>query len=88
VPGLAESPFTAERAEAAALRCWTEHDLARAVASVETGTYPVTEARREFFAFGSIRADLAGIKPELARRVLVGLLDEVLPLLLTESFVP
>jgi hypothetical protein len=54
--------------------------LARAVASVESGTYPVIEARREFFAFGSICADRAGIKPELARRVLVGLLDEVRPL--------
>jgi hypothetical protein len=75
---MAEPLFTAERAEAAFLRFWSEHDLVRAVAMVDAG-WPLIEARREFGELGLIRAELAGIKPELARRVLIGMLDEVLP---------
>jgi hypothetical protein len=50
-----------------------QFNLAQAAASVEAGIYSEREARQEFLA-------LAGIKPDLARQVLVGMLEEVLPL--------
>ena len=67
-----------EAAILGALRRWVEHDLDRAVSSVQAGIYPEAEARREFLALALIRADMAQIDPALATRLLSAMFDEAM----------
>jgi hypothetical protein len=77
---LLPAAFSVARPEVAALRYWAEPDLARAVAPVEAGICSALEARAEFVALASIHGEQTRMQPKLVRLVLVGMLDEVLPL--------
>ncbi len=71
--------FTDDRAEAAALRQRAEPDIVWAEPR-SAGLFDVRQARREFYALASLHGERAGMRKELVRMALMGMLAEVLPL--------